>query len=90
MNDTGPARSAGATRSPDEIERDLEQARRRLAGTIDQLADRVSPKAVAQRSADKAKLQVIDASGAPRTNRIVAIGAAVVGWIALTVWRRRR
>lgn len=90
MNDTGPAGSAGATRSPDDIERDLEQARRRLATTIDQLADRVSPKAVAQRSADKAKLQVIDESGAPRVERIAAIGAAVLGWIALTVWRRRR
>lgn len=90
MNDTGADGSAGATRSPAEIERELEQARRRLATNLEQLTDRLSPKAIAARSADKAKLQVVDSSGAPRTNRIAALGAAAVAMIGLAIWRRRR
>lgn len=90
MNDTGADGSGGATRSPAEIERELEQARRRLATNLDQLTERLSPKAIASRSADKAKLQVMEPSGELRTNRVAALGAAAAAIVALVVWRRRR
>jgi hypothetical protein len=37
------------SRDPDTIQREIEQTRDALAGTLDQLADRYSPKAVASR-----------------------------------------
>ena len=80
---------AAPQRTPAEIERDIEATRARLAGSIDELADRVSPKNVAKRGADKAKLTVVDEGGAPRTGRLAAIGGAVAAVLGLVVWRRR-
>ena len=78
-----------ASRTPDEIERDIEATRVRLASSIDELADRVSPKNVAKRGADKARLTVVDETGAPRTTRLAAIGAAVAAVAGIVLWRRR-
>jgi hypothetical protein len=83
-----PAKPTEA-RSPAEIERDIEATRVRLASSIDELADRVSPKNVAKRNVDRAKLVVLDESGAPRTNRIAALGAAVAAIAGIVLWRRR-
>lgn len=83
------AKPAGPSRTPAEIEREIEATRARLASSIDELADRVSPKNVAKRSADKAKLTVIDEGGDPRVGRLAAIGSAVVAVLGLVVWRRR-
>jgi hypothetical protein len=85
---TTPAPPAGS-RSPAEIEREIEATRARLATSIDELADRVSPKNVAKRGAEKARLTVVDEAGAPRTTRIAAIGAAVAALAGLVLWRRR-
>ena len=63
MSNSSPTSPPGGSRSPAEIERDLEQTRERLAGNIDQLAERVHPKAVAKRSADMAKDKANDAAG---------------------------
>lgn len=85
-----PAVSAPvASRSPAEIEREIEATRARLATSIDELAVRVSPKNVAKRGADKARLTVVDETGAPRTSRIAAIGSGVVAVVGLVLWRRR-
>jgi hypothetical protein len=73
----------------EEIERDIEATRARLAASIDELADRVSPKSVAKRSAEKARLSLVDESGAPRTTRLAAIGAVVVAVAGIVLWRRR-
>ena len=76
-------------RSAEEIERDIEATRARLATSIDELADRVSPKNVAKRGADKARLTVVDETGAPRTSRLAAVGAAVAAVAGIVLWRRR-
>jgi len=41
----------GQTRSPDTIQREIEQTRSELADTIDAIADRISPRRAASRSA---------------------------------------
>jgi hypothetical protein len=45
-------------RDPDTIQREIEQTRAELADTIDAIADRISPKRAASRSAQAVKTQV--------------------------------
>jgi MYXO-CTERM domain-containing protein len=76
-------------RSLDEIEADIEQARQRLAGTVDALLDRVSPRSVATRSVARLKERLLTEDGTPRPEVIgAAVGVAVV--VGLLVWRSRR
>ena len=77
-------------RTAAEIEAEIEQTRLRLAGTVDAIADRVKPANVARRGAESAKLQVVDARGQVRTDRVAAIAAAAAAVVGLLAWRRRR
>ena len=61
-------------RSPEEIQREIEEARSSLATTVDQLAERTNPK----RLADLAKQNVIAWSRTPK-------GKAVVGGTTLLI-----
>ncbi|HLI39452.1 MAG TPA: DUF3618 domain-containing protein [Streptosporangiaceae bacterium] len=75
-----------AERGPDTLVREIEQARRNLAQTIDAIAERVSPAGAARRAADRARerAQRLDP-------RLVSAGAAfAAGLAAYLVWRRRR
>jgi hypothetical protein len=66
---------------------------------------RIHPKTIVQRTQDDAKLKLHEATdearvrlhdavytedGAPRTERLAAVGAAVVALLALVIWRRVR
>ena len=51
-------------RDPESIQREIEATRAQLAESIDAIAERVSPKRVASRGADKAKALVADAQTA--------------------------
>jgi hypothetical protein len=84
-----PPRTYGP-RTPDEIEREIEFTRQRLAGTIDELGYRVKPATIVKRGKERARGIVIDESGVPRTNRIAAIAGGVAGFVALVVWRKSR
>ncbi len=73
--------------TPDEIQRQIEDTRAELAVTVEQIADRVSPKKVATRGAAAAKDKVEGAfttvpagggSPAPRWDRIGAVAGALV------------
>lgn len=79
---------------PAAIEAEIEATRVRLAGTVDELAVRMHPKAIAQRGADDVVAKVRAATTTPdgqlRIERLAAMGAAVVALLALVVWRRRR
>jgi len=77
-------------RSPDQIERDIEATRERLAVTVDQLATRVKPKNLARAAGETARAQVVDPSGALRTDRVAMIAALVLLFAALSLLRRRR
>ncbi|MDQ1616666.1 MAG: hypothetical protein QOJ60_2605 [Actinomycetota bacterium] len=78
------------SRTPAQIEADIERTRLRLAGTVDAIADRVKPANVARRTADSAKSVVVDEDGYPRVARIAALGLGAAALAALFVWRRRR
>ena len=58
------------------IEREIRQRQQHLASTVDELTERVAPKAVAQRTAAsaqaKAKAAVLDEDGAVRVGRVGA------------------
>jgi hypothetical protein len=51
------------TRSPDAIQKEIEQTRAELAETIDAIADRISPKRAASRGAAAVKAQVTGVFG---------------------------
>jgi type VI protein secretion system component VasF len=75
-----------AERGPDTLVREIEQARKNLAQTIDAIAERVSPASAARRAADRARerAQRLDP-------RLIGAGAAfAVGLAAYLVWRRRK
>jgi hypothetical protein len=70
-------------RSAEDIQRDIEQARASLAVAVDQLADRTSPK----RLADDVKQKLIARAKSPQGQAVIA-GAGVV--VLLLVVRRVR
>lgn len=55
---------AATTRDPDAIQKEIEQTRAELAETIDAIADRISPKRAASRSAQAVKASVSSVLGA--------------------------
>jgi hypothetical protein len=75
--------------NPSEIEREIEEARVRLANTIDQLVYRSSPKTVVGREVAAVKAHYVDANGQPRTDNILKTVGAVVGVIAAFVVIRK-
>ena len=74
-------------RNIEDIQRDIERTRRQLAGTLDELASRSQPKALA---AD-AKVAATDKLKDQNVQMVLAgIAAVVVGGIAFAVARSRR
>jgi hypothetical protein len=56
-----PSKRGGAVaRDPDTIQRDIEQARDALAGTLDELAERANPKKLVQGGKETAKVKLAD------------------------------
>ncbi len=74
------------SRSYAEIQADLEAQRARLSSTVDQIAERVRPEAIAQRGMDKARGAFIHPDGSLRIDRV----AMVVGFVALFITYRVR
>jgi hypothetical protein len=76
--------------TPSDIEREIEEARERLAGTIDQLLHRSHPKTIIGREVAQVKAHYVDAAtGEPRTDNILKTVGGVVGVIAFFVVVRR-
>ena len=89
-----PAGSSANESQPDrslsQVEAELAAARLRLASTVDDLAEAVSPQEVARRQAEKVKGFFVEPDGALRKDRIAKVGGAIVGLLTLrTVVRRR-
>ena len=76
-------------RTAEQIEADIAATRARLASTVDELVDRAHPKNVAKRQVEQAKAQVFDERGQLRTQKLVAVGGAAVGLIAVLLLIRR-
>ena len=76
--------SGDAVESPAGIEREIEETRERLAGTIDELIYRANPKTIVGRQVAQVKAFFVDqATGEPRTENILKVAAGVVGTIAV-------
>ncbi|GAB3863172.1 hypothetical protein GCM10028801_30170 [Nocardioides maradonensis] len=75
--------------NPSDIEREIEEARDRLANTIDQLVYRSSPKTVVGREVAAVKAYYVAADGQPRTDNILKTVGGVVGVIAAFVVIRK-
>ena len=72
------------------LEAEMEATRERLAGTIDQLVYRTSPKTIARREMTSLKGHFVDLrTGQPRTDNILKVAGAVVGVVALFVVVRK-
>ena len=78
-----------AEREPDAIERDIEEARERLATTIDQLVYRTNPKTIIRREVAVVRGYFVDPQGNPRTENILKVAGGVAGFVALLVVIRR-
>jgi hypothetical protein len=100
-----PTSSNPPSDDPAAIEAEIEATRARLSGTVDELAVRIHPKTIVERTrddvklriqlaTDEAKVQLHDAiytdDGKPRTERLAAVGAALAALIGLVVFRRVR
>jgi hypothetical protein len=66
------------------LETEIEQTRERLAGTIDQLVYRASPKTILSRQVATTKAHFVDTeTGAPRTDNILKVVGGVVGVVVV-------
>ena len=73
-----------------ELEREMEQARQRLAGTIDQLIYRAKPKTITQRQIAAVKARYVDpATGQPNMAAIFKTTGIVVGVLGVMIVLRR-
>ncbi|CAN5678863.1 hypothetical protein BH11ACT8_BH11ACT8_21490 [soil metagenome] len=78
------------SKEADDLAREIEETRERLAVTIDQLLYRSSPKTIVSREVASIKGHYVDATtGEPRTDNILKTVGAVVGTIVLLVVVRR-
>lgn len=85
------AQAAGRPRSPEEIEREIEHARDRLAVTLDEIVDRVKPANVARRTGEQVRAQFVDPdTGQPRMERVVPVAGAALGLLVLVIAVKRR
>ncbi len=92
LSSTSTRVAAAVPRTLDEIEADIDAARQRLAGRLNDLQDYVSPRNVIDRQVSKAKTVFVDEYGGIRPERVaVAIGVvAVLAAISFGRARRRR
>ena len=86
----GPRSTKGQADGPSELEREIEETRERLAGTIDELLYRTHPKTIVTREVADLKAFFVDpATGEPRTENILKVVGGVVGTVALFMLIRK-
>ena len=90
MTDTTPKKSqdvvdevlAAPTRSPQEIQADIDAAQLRLADHVDGLSERLAPQALAEDALDGVKKVFVEEDGTPK-KRPIAIAAGTVAGLLL-------
>ncbi|HYJ68776.1 MAG TPA: DUF3618 domain-containing protein [Nocardioidaceae bacterium] len=86
QENTRDSGSAGAgNRTPDALVRDIEEARDRLALTIDRIVERVHPKNAAKRTLGRVRSRFVNDDGSPRLENIAPVAGGIVGVAALVV-----
>lgn len=78
------------TRTPEQIEAEIELQRAQLAGTVDELAAKLDVKSQARRKVAGLKDSATTDSGSPRPEVLGAAGSLVAMAVVLLLWRRRR
>jgi hypothetical protein len=78
------------TQETSALEAEMEATRERLAGTIDQLVYRASPKTIVRREITTIKGYFVDLeTGQPRTTNILKVAGGLLGMVVLfTVVRK--
>lgn len=83
---TAPEPEAAApvpTRSPEEIQADIDAAQQRLADTVDALSDRLTPASLAEDATSSVKGVFVDRDGRIKPKPIAIIGGTVAGLVLL-------
>jgi Protein of unknown function (DUF3618) len=75
--------AAPEARSAAEIKADIDAAQNRLASTVDELSERLSPDQLAQEALDKVKSTFINEDGSPKPKPIAIVAGTVVGLVVL-------
>lgn len=70
-------------RSPEEIQAEIDAAHARLAATVDELSERLSPASLAEDAKANVKSVFVDEYGSIKPKPIAIIGGAVVGLVVL-------
>ena len=79
----GPGAHVKDTRSPAEIEADIDRTREQLAATLDELSDRLTPRNMARGAGRMVKAQFVDVeSGKVRAGRVAAVAGGVATALA--------
>lgn len=73
------------SRDPEVIQAEIEQARQRLAGAVDQIVTRYNPRAVAERSSRS----VASGLRSPAVIATASVAGALVAYLVLRRIRRR-
>ena len=72
------------TQETSALEAEMEATRERLAGTIDQLVYRTSPKTIVRREIAAVKGYFVDLpTGQPRTTNILKVAGGILGLVVL-------
>ncbi len=78
------------TRTPEQIEADLDAARERLASTVDTLSDELSVQAFARRAGNATRNFFTTSEGDLRTDRVLKVAGVIVGLLVLRRLVRHR
>ena len=78
------------TRTPEQIEAEIELQRAQLAGTVDELAAKLDVKSQARQKVADLKDSATTDSGSPRPEVLGAAGSLVAMAVVFLLWRRRR
>ncbi|MGJ9421783.1 DUF3618 domain-containing protein [Aeromicrobium sp. CF3.5] len=73
----------------DDLVREIDEIRDRLAGSVDELIAAVHPKSLLKRGIDSVKSRFVDETGAVRTQVVVPVAAGVVLVVVGAVVTRR-
>ena len=76
-------------RSPAQIEADIAQTRNRLAGTLDELTERLTPRALMRRANAKARGVFVGRDGSMRKDRVAIAAGAVTSVVGGAVALRK-
>lgn len=78
------------SRTPEQIEAEIELQRAQLAGTVDELAAKLDVKSQAKEKVAALKDSATTDTGKPRTEVLAAAGSLVAMAVVLVLWRRRQ